>query len=545
MKTSELKTQYFKHRPVRATAVSPQTTPPTADSQTTIWFPLPKNEQRRWPRPSLKPLLLSLGLALVLALFAAAAGGAVLFYNSPYLFPGVTVLDVELGTQTKAEAAAALQSSWNRQPITLTAVESDWTISPADLGLSPDVPATIDRTYEQGRTWASWQQFIANRGAVPVQPVWQLDMTVADAFLQEKAAELAVPAQDARIEIVNGRVLTIPAVPGQALDVTATANWLAQNGVQVVENGRLSLITASIPPTITDISAIAEQATALLTTSVSVRAYDPVTDDAFTWVVSPAVWGDWLTLDLDPFDQTQFTWTLDEVTARTFLDERTTAMGGNRYLDVERAVTAVSTAIQTNQTNVNLRLYHHDQQHIVQPGETVSSIGRDYGIPYPWIQEANPDVGNALTVGQTLIIPSPDVMLPLPVVENKRVVVSINQQKTWVYENGILKWEWPASTGIDASPTAPGVFQIQSHEINAYAGSWNLWMPNFMGIYRPVPGSDFMNGFHGFPTRDGANLLWTNNLGTKVTYGCILLSNENIALLYDWAEEGVVVEILP
>jgi lipoprotein-anchoring transpeptidase ErfK/SrfK len=28
-----------------------------------------------------------------------------------------------------------------------------------------------------------------------------------------------------------------------------------------------------------------------------------------------------------------------------------------------------------------------------------------------------------------------------------------------------------------------------------------------------------------------------------VTYGCILLSNENAEALYNWAQEGVVVEI--
>ncbi|MFN2137341.1 MAG: L,D-transpeptidase, partial [Candidatus Promineifilaceae bacterium] len=57
------------------------------------------------------------------------------------------------------------------------------------------------------------------------------------------------------------------------------------------------------------------------------------------------------------------------------------------------------------------------------------------------------------------------------------------------------------------------------------------------------PTSDFMNGFHGFPTRDGFNLLWTGDLGHPVTYGCILLSSENAQQLYDWADEGVVVEI--
>jgi lipoprotein-anchoring transpeptidase ErfK/SrfK len=129
------------------------------------------------------------------------------------------------------------------------------------------------------------------------------------------------------------------------------------------------------------------------------------------------------------------------------------------------------------------------------------------------------------------------------VVENKRIIVSISQQKVYVYENGALKWEWLASTGINSSPTAPGIFQIQAHEPNAYAGNWDLWMPSFMGISRPVPTSDFMNGFHGFPTRNGYDLLWTGDLGHKVTYGCVLLSNDNVNLLYEWAEDGVVVEI--
>ena len=60
-----------------------------------------------------------------------------------------------------------------------------------------------------------------------------------------------------------------------------------------------------------------------------------------------------------------------------------------------------------------------------------------------------------------------------------------------------------------------------------------------------VPASDFMNGFHGYTTRNGQPLLWMRNLGTPVTYGCILLSTENAALLYDWADEGVIVEITP
>jgi lipoprotein-anchoring transpeptidase ErfK/SrfK len=160
------------------------------------------------------------------------------------------------------------------------------------------------------------------------------------------------------------------------------------------------------------------------------------------------------------------------------------------------------------------------------------------------IQRANPGVNlEALSAGQTINMPSKDELLPLPIVSSKRIVVSISQQRMWVYENGQVRWNWPASTGIPDSPTMPGVYQIQSHEKNAYAGNWNLWMPYFMGIYEAVPG--FMNGIHGFPSRGGSQILWENALGRTVTYGCILISTQNSKLLYDWAQEGVVIEVKP
>src|SRR5690606_20896570 len=105
-----------------------------------------------------------------------------------------------------------------------------------------------------------------------------------------------------------------------------------------------------------------------------------------------------------------------------------------------------------------LRIYHNDRKHTVQPGETLSSIAWRYGMPYPWIEQVNPGAANNLFTGQVLVIPSPDKLLPLPIVRNKRIVVSLSQQRMWAYETGALKWEWPVSTGIDSSPTSPGVF---------------------------------------------------------------------------------------
>jgi hypothetical protein len=102
------------------------------------------------------------------------------------------------------------------------------------------------------------------------------------------------------------------------------------------------------------------------------------------------------------------------------------------------------------------------------------------------------------------------------------------------------------STGIASSPTAPGVFQVQTHDELAYASQWDLEMPRFMGIYRPGPNSPVLNGFHGFPTRrNGRQILWESSLGHPVTFGCILLGDEASEALYRWAEAGTVVAVKP
>ena len=54
-----------------------------------------------------------------------------------------------------------------------------------------------------------------------------------------------------------------------------------------------------------------------------------------------------------------------------------------------------------------------------------------------------------------------------------------------------------------------------------------------------------MNGIHGLPTLSNGNRLWAGNLGHPVSYGCIILDLDAAEDLYNWAEEGVVVEIQP
>lgn len=487
-------------------------------------------------------------LVIIFACGAVALAAVGWSYQRDRIMPGVQTLGVPLGGQSIEQASRQLESNWTARRASLVHNGEAITTRPlADLGIMLDAEATARAAYRQGRDLTAPQQVLqAILGPNTVQPIWHFDPAVARASLVTMAPQLEVPPINAGIDFNDARFQATPPQTGRQLDIDATTSWLQQNAVHVAFGEPVVLTTRSVEPAITDVDAVVAELNERIGAPIVLRAFDPISGETQVGEIPSQTWARWLDVSSEgAADAADVSWNVDRAAAAEFVRAQSEALGNGRYYDVDNAAATLAGAIAEEHQEVRLRVFHSPRQHVVSSGETLSSIAREYGIPYPWIQDANPGLGDNLSVGQTITIPSPDELIPLPVVENKRIVVSIAQQRMWAYENGQLKWEWPVSTGIDSSPTAPGVFQIQSHEPNAYASIWDLWMPQFMGIYRPVPTSDFMNGFHGFPTRNGTNLLWTNSLGRKVTYGCILVSNENVALLYDWAEEGVIVEVQP
>ena len=145
------------------------------------------------------------------------------------------------------------------------------------------------------------------------------------------------------------------------------------------------------------------------------------------------------------------------------------------------------------------------------------------------------------TATQTPIpTPTPSVT-PTPEPGPKRIVVDISQQRMYVYEGDTLLWDWVVSTGEPGNDTAVGSFSVRSKIAMAYASSWNLDMPHWLGIYQSGP---LENGIHALPIQRATGVkLWEGYLGQRVSYGCIILSDENARALFDWTELGVPVDI--
>jgi hypothetical protein len=517
------------------------------------------------PPRSVAPWVFLVFWLIILALVALFVFSLANIYRGDVILSGVTALGQDLDGRTRSEASQMIRAEWQSRKVILDGGEQSWTLAPEQLGVVLDTDAMAEAAYQQGREEPSLDAIVptirrvaASSGLIPVEtesatvtPAWRFDRATATNTIRTLAGQIDIPVANAGVTVVDGQVQTTPAQPGRALDVGALLTTLETHPWEVAlsrqENVplRFGMPVVDQPPAIADVSGLVAELTPLLSNPITVRLYDPIRDERLAWTVKPADMGRWVGVGeaIDAASgQKKLTWSVDEQRVRDFIVAQNNSFGDERYVDPDAAAPALADAFREREGEVRQSVRHGERQHVVRSGETLSSIAYDYGFPYPYLMLANSGK-DKLLVGDTITIPSVDVLVPLPVVENKRIIVSISQQNVRAYENGQLKWDWQASTGIDSSPTSPGIYQIQTHEEMAYAANWDLYMPWFIGIYRPVPGQEFINGFHGFPSRDRRQLLWTKNLGTKVTYGCVMLSTENTKALYDWAEAGVIVEI--
>jgi lipoprotein-anchoring transpeptidase ErfK/SrfK len=197
--------------------------------------------------------------------------------------------------------------------------------------------------------------------------------------------------------------------------------------------------------------------------------------------------------------------------------------------------------------------------YVVRRGDTLSAIALRYDTSVIAIMRANKlKTARSLMAGQRLIIPGVTAAPAKPAVNNtgtgvvagalpagvpargKAIFVSIRQQRMYVYNAGKLVHKWPVSTGLPGRNTARGSFKIQSKYDEAWSSIWQLRMPYWLGIYDV---GTYENGIHALPINRRGQKLWAGLLGSPASFGCVILSTENAATLYNWAAVGTPVII--
>ncbi|MBK9924861.1 MAG: L,D-transpeptidase [Anaerolineales bacterium] len=109
--------------------------------------------------------------------------------------------------------------------------------------------------------------------------------------------------------------------------------------------------------------------------------------------------------------------------------------------------------------------------------------------------------------------------------------VDLTNQRTYAYEGDTLVNSFVVSTGTWATPTVTGQYNIYVKYRSARMSGPGYSLPNvpyimyFYGSY----------GLHG--------TYWHNNFGTPMSHGCVNLTTDDAAWLYNWASVGTLVNV--
>jgi lipoprotein-anchoring transpeptidase ErfK/SrfK len=171
---------------------------------------------------------------------------------------------------------------------------------------------------------------------------------------------------------------------------------------------------------------------------------------------------------------------------------------------------------------------------IAKPTATATPTALPAAIPIP---TQTPEPAAYVQVLENT--PAPNDAAPPNYSGNKYILVDISEQHMYVYENEALLYSFVSSTGMNNS-TRVGTFSVLEKIPNAYGATWDIWMPNWLGIYWS---GSLQNGIHALPILSNGATLWSGYLGVPISYGCIVLDTYDAQLLYDWAEIGTPVEI--
>jgi LysM repeat protein len=412
------------------------------------------------------------GLILIPMIVVILVGGFYGYYQvSGRIIPGVKIASSDVGGMLITEAALELEKTWNLEnQIELTSGMHTISVSPAELGLRLDALATVQDAYQVGHENSIPDRFghllVSVTQGWEITPTINFDRAQARAGLEKLVPNMSAPPQNASIRVDGSNLTAIPGEIGYTINIDDTLSILEKNPLSVMQNKVLIVQLLPLSPQVSDLTPILKQAKEFIKTPASFRAYDALSNEYLEFSIPKETLLSWLSLEIE--DQKPII-SLDKAKVTISLQQWQDSLGEERYFDAEVNSPIIAEAVK-NQQVATILISHAPTTYSVQPGDTLLRIGWKIGMPFWKIIQANPGIDpDHLQSGSLLTIPSKDELIPLPVVLNKRVVISIQKQRLWVYQDGGLISEHIISTGIDRSPTQPGIFQVQTHEKNAYA----------------------------------------------------------------------------
>jgi vancomycin resistance protein YoaR len=278
---------------------------------------------------------------LALALFVAAGAVGLGLYASTHagrIYEGVKVAGVNVSGLTPEQARASLDAhfaEYAETPLTLSAGERAFHVTPADVGARLDSDTTVETAMAWGREGSLWDQSRAWARAlvrgVSIAPVIALDPAKSRGSIAAFAPEIVKPAVNATLSFDQaGRPEVVPDVTGVRLDYVATTSLLAER-ISGFASDPVPLVIHDDPATVTadSLSSTLPGVNAAVDAPLTISAGDAV------WHVPAA--------DLQPL------FGFDPATAKMSVDKRPlTALVENLATEVNRDAVDAAITVDGN-----------------------------------------------------------------------------------------------------------------------------------------------------------------------------------------------------
>ena len=314
-------------------------------------------------------ILLIIGLGIVYVNYQSQHNGRI--------FPGVSIMGVDVSDMTTAEAQTALNTAFpyaQDAHIVLTdpTTEQQWVKTPAELGMRFDAEQTVQAAYDIGRTGNPVHR-VSDLFSIwyygrSLTPILLLDQEQLDNNLKQLAAELNQQPINATFEL-NGEETTFnPGKTGRALDVYDVHNRLLEP-LTNFQPAEIELLVHEIQPTLYDSGEIASGLQQIVSSPITFYLQEPLDEfDLEPITLTNQQLASWVRVDTSSDEPTVIVdenavrhWlrqyedqiTRDPVNARFYFDDATEELVlvaphiNGRELDIEATVNQFLQQVET------------------------------------------------------------------------------------------------------------------------------------------------------------------------------------------------------
>lgn len=254
------------------------------------------SKQSQWGRNLTYFLVIPITAFVIFTLATALTIASYENRHDGRIFTGVTVWGVNLSGMTSTEAQTALANAFpypNETAVTFSDPHTDtqWSKTPAELGLTFDVDDTIAQAMAVGRVGAPWarlqEMFTAWYAGRAFAPALVFDEGQLDAALTDLAAAVDQPAINAAFDVQQTSADYRPGQMGRQLDVAYLRAQLLQP-LTDLRQAEVQLLIHETMPLLMDDTAVAA-AMQQMTNPIQFYLQEPLADVDLGYLELPTV----------------------------------------------------------------------------------------------------------------------------------------------------------------------------------------------------------------------------------------------------------------